>query len=129
MLLGVVVTLFACTINVAVVAQSVAPGDEEPLCVPLRMNGIAPAFNYAANMAILMDSRNYQNLLPNRTGAVWQQVDYDDMNDPTITTNVSQFVHVAIDCSINYHTLVRLFSGSNSQMHPAIKQSKSVASL
>ena len=72
-----------------VLAQSVAPGDEEQLCRELRSSGIAPTPNYDPNMAILMDSVNYQNLLPNRTGAVWQQVDNDMNNDPTITTNVS----------------------------------------
>ena len=88
MLFGVVVALLACTIN-DVVVQGVAPGDEEQLCQDLRMNGIAPIPNYDPDMAILMDSNNYQNLLPNRTGAVWQQVDNDVNNDPSITTNVS----------------------------------------
>ena len=89
MLFCVVVALIACTINATVVVQGVAPGDEERLCQDLRRTGVAPTPNYAPNMAILMDSNNYQNLLPNRTGAVWQQVDNDVNNDPRLTTNVS----------------------------------------
>ena len=72
-------------------AQGVAPGDEEDECRDLREQMIIESPNYAPNMAILMDSDNYQNLLPNRTGAVWQQVDNDVNNDPVITTNVSQY--------------------------------------
>ena len=72
-----------------VVAQSVAPGDEDDFCLTLRASGNAPIPNYAPSMAILMDSDNYQNLLPNRTGAVWQQVDNDVNNDPGTATNVS----------------------------------------
>ena len=86
---GVLLLALLCVIS-EVVAQSVAPGDEDDFCVTLRASGNAPIPNYAPNMAILMDSNNYQNLLPNRTGAVWQQVDNDVNNDPRITTNVSR---------------------------------------
>ena len=77
-----------CVIS-EVVAQSVAPGDEDDFCLPLRAFGNAPIPNYAPNMAVLMDSDNYRNLLPNRAWAVWQQVDNDVNNDPRSTTNVS----------------------------------------
>ena len=40
-------------------------------------------------MRILMDSWNYRNLLPVRTGSVWEQVDNDMNNVDTLTTNVS----------------------------------------
>ena len=67
----------------------VAPGDEDPLCEALRTNGVAPMLSYSANMRVLMDSWNYLNLLPPRTGAVWDQVDNDTNNPVQITTNVS----------------------------------------
>ena len=71
------------------VSASVAPGDEEALCEQLRALGIAPIPAYSSNMRVLMDSWNYQNLLPPRTGAVWDQVD-NDMNNPSgVATNVS----------------------------------------
>ena len=69
--------------------SSVAPGDEEPLCEQLRVIGVAPIPAYSANMRVLMDSWNYQNLLPERTGAVWDQVDNDGNNPSGTTTNVS----------------------------------------
>ena len=68
---------------------SVAPEDEEPLCEQLRSQGAAPIPAYSANMRVLMDSWNYQNLLPPRPGAVWEQVDNDTNNLSEITTNVS----------------------------------------
>ena len=70
--------------------SSVAPGDKEPLCVQLRALGTAPIPAYSANMRVLMDSWNYQNLLPSRFGAVWNQVDNDANNHVAITSNVSQ---------------------------------------
>ena len=86
---GVLLVALSCVVS-EVVAQGVAPGDEEDDCRGLRERMIIESPNYAPNMAILMDSDNYLNLLPNRTGAVWQQVDNDVNNDPTTTTNVSQ---------------------------------------
>ena len=78
------------------VSASVAPGDEEALCERLRASGAAPTPAYSSNMRVLMDSWNYQNLLPSRTGAVWDQVD-NDMNNPSgVATNVSCV------CEINY---------------------------
>ena len=78
-LLAVVVTTFA----------GVAPGDEDPLCEQLRARGIASTPAYSANMRVLMDSWNYHNLLPVRTGSVWDQVDNDENNPSETTTNVS----------------------------------------
>ena len=69
---------------------SVAPGDEDqPLCEQLRSLGAAPTPAYSANMRVLMDSWNYQRLLPPRAGAVWEQVDNDGNDSPEETTNVS----------------------------------------
>ena len=68
--------------------SSVAPGDEEPLCELLRSGGAAPTPSYSANMRVLMDSWNYQNLLPSRAGAMWDQVDNDTNNVEFQTTNV-----------------------------------------
>ena len=61
-------------VAVVVIAAGVAPGDEDPLCQQLRANGTAPMLYYAANMRVLMDSWNYQNLLPPHTGAVWTEI-------------------------------------------------------
>ena len=76
-------------IVVTAVSAGVAPGDEEQLCEQLRAQGTAPIPAYSANMRVLMDSWNYQNLLPTRTGAVWDQVDNDTNNAIGFTTNVS----------------------------------------
>ena len=65
-------------VAVVVIAAGVAPGDEDPLCQQLRANGTAPMPHYAANMRVLMDSWNYQNLLPPHTGAVWTEVHADN---------------------------------------------------
>ena len=60
------------------VSAGVAPGDEDQLiCEHLRAVGAAPIPAYSANMRMLMDSWNYQNLLPPRIGAVWDKVDND----------------------------------------------------
>ena len=73
---------------VAVMVVGTAPGDEENLCIDLRNDGLAPTPRYAPTMRILMDSWNYQNLVPPHTGAVWTEVD-NDMNNPRgLTTNV-----------------------------------------
>ena len=84
--------LLACVMSVIELAAgiSISPGDEErALCQSLRDTGAAPIPGYASNMGVLMDSWNYQSLLPPRSGAVWGQVDNDTRNNATITTNVS----------------------------------------
>ena len=68
---------------------SVAPEDEAKSCKDLRTQGTVPIPAYSANMRVLMDSWNYQNLLPSRTGAVWDHVDNDNNNPVGTTTNVS----------------------------------------
>ena len=68
--------------------STVAPGDEAPLCELLKVVGGAPIPAYSANMRVLMDSWNYHNLLPVRTGAVWDQVDNDRNNPVGSITNV-----------------------------------------
>ena len=78
-------SLFAIT-AVAVATAGVASGDEED---GLRRIGSAPTPNYDPTMRILMDSWNYQNLLGNCDGVVWQQVDNDVNNPSQLTTNVS----------------------------------------
>ena len=70
----------------------VAAGDEESsfaFCRSLRSEGAIPNLSYTANIAVLMDSMNYAELLPPRSGAVWEQVDNDDNNPAELTTNVS----------------------------------------
>jgi hypothetical protein len=86
------VVLVACVISAIELAAgiSIAPGDEEGgICQSLRSSGAAPTPGYAPNMRVLMDSLNYQNLLPPRVGAVWDQVDNDTSNSGSMTTNVS----------------------------------------
>ena len=84
------------------VSAGVAPGDEEAaLCKDLRAQGAAPTPAYSTNMRVLMDSWNYWNLLPPRTGAVWDHVDNDDNNDLGLTTNVS-FIWYKFYC-ISYY--------------------------
>ena len=70
-------------------ASAVAPGDEEGLCNNLRASGTIPTPDYDPTMRILMDTVNYLNLLPVRSGSVWEQVDNDDNNPTAVTTNVS----------------------------------------
>ena len=79
-----VLSLHLCTI-----VKTVAPGDEEVLCEQLRATGVVPTPAYSTNMGVLMDSWNYRSLLRPLTGAVWDQVDNDMNNDPSLTTNVS----------------------------------------
>ena len=73
-------------------SAGVAPGGEheEPLCRQLRAVGIAPLPAYSANIRVLMDSWNYENLLPPHNRAVWDQVDKDNSNVDGVTTNVHQ---------------------------------------
>ena len=85
-----------------VVVQTVAPGDEyHPRCRQLRSEGAAPIPSYSANMRVLMDSWNYQNLLPPRNGAVWDQVDYDMNNHNGEATNVSLFIVLWLSCLLH----------------------------
>ena len=84
-----VVLFLACVLSLAA-GISITPGDEErEICPSLRSMGAAPIPGYAPKMRVLMDSWNYQNLLPPRTGAVWDQVDNDTRNNVSITTNVN----------------------------------------
>ena len=82
-------SLYLCKI---ILVGTVAPGDEEPLCANLRAQGAAPIPAYSANMRVLMDSWNYHNLLPPRTGAVWDQVDNDTNQKDGTTTNVCNMI-------------------------------------
>ena len=81
--------LLAVLLQLIVVVSTVAPGDEEPLCDELRGRGSIPTPDYDPTMRVLMDTVNYNNLLPVRTGSVWEQVDNDNNNPVGVTTNVS----------------------------------------
>ena len=82
-------TLMLVSLAVVTISAGVAPGDEElSICSNLRSQGAAPTPTYSANMRVLMDSWNYQNLLPPHAGAVWEQVDNDANNSPQQSTNV-----------------------------------------
>ena len=91
MSLALKVVVLTCIISVIQVAGgiSIAPGEEEGFCQTLQSIGVAPAPGYAPNVRVLMDTWNYQNLLPPHMGAVWDQVDTDTRNNASITTNVS----------------------------------------
>ena len=83
-------TLMLMSLAVVTTSAGVATGDEElGTCSNLRSQGAAPIPAYSANMRVLMDSWNYQNLLSPRPGAVWEQVDNDENNSLQETTNVS----------------------------------------
>ena len=69
-----------------IAGSTVAPGDEAPRCEQLRALKVTPI----NNMRVLMDSWNYENLLPPHIGAVWDQVDNDGNNPSGIATNVSR---------------------------------------
>ena len=81
--------LISVLLSVVTASAGVAPGDEQQFCQYLRDQGAAQIPVYSANMRVLMDSWNYQNLLPPRTGAVWDQVDNDANNPVEIMSNVS----------------------------------------
>ena len=76
-------------LQLIVVVSTVAPGDEEPLCDELRALGSIPTPDYDPTMRVLMDTWNYNNLLPVRSGSVWEQVDNDNNNPSAVTSNVS----------------------------------------
>ena len=87
----VVITLLLLPLQLtAIVSGTVAPGDESAVCDRLRSLGVIPIPNYSADMRVLMDTRNYRNLIPDCPEAVWQiPVDNDDNNLISVTTNVS----------------------------------------
>jgi hypothetical protein len=108
------------------ISAGVAPGDEESICSNLRSRGSAPIPAYSANMRVLIDSWNYQDLLPPRTAAVWDQVDNDVNNSPAETTNVSFIVYKFSSIVCLY---MQPYSGSSSPTLHANKLSKCVGSV
>ena len=67
-----------------------APGDEDSYCTETLPDIGVNILDYPPEVKPLMDSHNYQQLLPsNNMGAVWQQVDNDTNNPSGTTTNVS----------------------------------------
>ena len=69
-------------------ASAQAPGDTSQVCFDLRAAGIE-IVGYPPNVKPLMDSRNYENLLPNHQSPVWQRVDRDNNNPVGQSTTVS----------------------------------------
>ena len=87
--------LFGCllvltTLRVAAAIDGVAPEDEDQLCTEtLPAAGVFSRPYYPTNIKVLMDSYNYETLLPPQQNPVWQQVDLDTNNPTGETTNVS----------------------------------------
>ena len=124
MLSSLVLAFFLVTVS-----AGVAPGDEEAaLCKHLRATGAAPTPAYSTNMRVLMDSWNYRNLLPLRTGAVWDQVDNDMNNGLGFTTDVS-FILSILNCSYAYGHALYVYSGFSSPTLHANNLSKCVDSV
>ena len=69
-------------------ASAQAPGDTSQVCLDLRAAGIA-IVGYPPNVKPLMDSRNYENLIPFHQSPVWQRVDRDSNNPRGQLTAVS----------------------------------------
>ena len=69
-------------------ASAQAPGDTSQMCLDLRAAGI-DLVDYPPNVKPLMDSRDYENLLPNHQSPVWQRVDRDNNNPVGVVTTVS----------------------------------------
>ena len=87
-LLGCLLVL--TTLREAAAIDGVAPGDEDQLCTEtLQAAGVFSRPYYPTNIKVLMDSYNYETLLPPQQNPVWQQVDLDTNNPPGTTTNVS----------------------------------------
>ena len=85
-LLQLLFSLVLCTQHLT---DGVAPGDEYPFCDVLRASGTIPTPDYDPTTRVLMDTWNYNNLLPDHTGSVWEQVDNDNNNPVATTSNVS----------------------------------------
>ena len=66
-----------------------APGDEDSHCTETLPSLGVNILDYPPEVKPLMDSRNYQQLLPSNIGAVWQEVDNDSNNLSGTTTSVS----------------------------------------
>ena len=123
--------------TVIATSAGVAPGDEEAVvCQQLRTTGAAPTPDYSTNMRVLMDSWNYRNLLPTRTGAVWDQVDNDINNGQGFTTNVSfiytfdnYLIVAAMVIYNNYGHALYVYSGFSSPTLHANNLSKCVDSV
>ena len=96
-MVSVLILIFLQLLTIA--ESAVAPRDENQLCRDLRAAGVVPIPAYSANTRILMDSWNYRNLLPDRVGAVWDQVDNDNNNPPETTANVS---YKTLSCTSYY---------------------------
>ena len=81
------VVLLGCMLFFSSVFAQVAPGDEDVNCKKRNTP-------YDDNVIMLMDSRNYQDLLHD-SGAVWDEQDYDDNNSDDLynPTSVSIYLH------------------------------------
>ena len=125
MSLGLVLLAGVMSVLELAAGISIAPGDAERDRFVCQSLGF-PTPGYAPNMRVLMDSWNYQNLLPPRMGAVWDQVDNDTRNNASITTSVS--FHICKTGCFD-RCLIFLCSGFSNPTVLAIRLSKCVALL
>ena len=76
-------------------ASAQAPGDTSQVCLDLRAAGIE-IVGYPPNVRPLMDSRDYENLIPDHQSPVWQRVDRDNNNPVGQITTVSLVLVVLV---------------------------------
>ena len=87
--------LLGCFLALLSASNAQAPGDTSQVCLDLRAAGI-DIVGYPPNVKPLMDSRNYDNLLPNHQSPVWQRVDRDNNNPTGVVTTVSLILVVFV---------------------------------
>ena len=80
--------LLCCCLALLSASNAQAPGDTSQVCLDLRAAGIG-IVGYPPNVKPLMDSRNYENLIPDHQSPVWQRVDRDNNNPVGQSTTVS----------------------------------------
>ena len=98
-------------------ASAQAPGDSSQVCLRLRSRAARYEINYPINVKPLMDSRDYENLVPDQyspvwqryrdTNTVWQRVDRDNNNTAGVVTTVSLTLVVLVLLSFQADTFLQ----------------------
>ena len=89
-----------------------APGDRDVLCVDPGSSFFIPRPNYPPSLRVLLDSRDYENLLQGpgpspASAAAWQQVDNDNNNTMSSATTPTSVSHseqrsYTLPCTCSY---------------------------